>query len=568
MLKFSDLLKNDSKEKSFLLGMIYSWVMLDNTKEIILAYSSYKTGSRIEKIMGTDFDINKSYFEYIENLKKYINKDIEIKLNSEITYKFTKTVGKGVSILIEFDQTIGENIDSESYILGLIEKTMLVVEDNFEDSFILGFMTGRSSADFTANFITIDLDKRDKPEIARRKLNFLYRISNLKMNEESLNINFNPRVLQPKSSKKNDQFRIPLDYFVAKYGFLNPLRIATYCKEKNLEKNNILPFKYGEINEENFIQKLEKGLEVNEFAIKLKNKNLNKEEKEKLISEYRKKFGYDSGDDEEIQYADVNIKIQAKEQNEYMCEIDKEKESFKAKSNNKNYVEAHHLIPFSKRSEFNINIDILENIVCLTPKNHRKVHLAVDEERIDMLKKLYDNKSQKLKSAGIDISFEKLKSMYGVNEKTETRKFIPITDVFDKELFEKGVPVLAEVNAGEPLNIAEENLLGYIVDGENKKIKKDDLFAVRVDGDSMNEKEINGKKITNGSYALVKNTPDAENGDIILAIVNGNATIKQYYKKQNTITLRSISTQNTPDITITNPDPPDFLINGQIVGVI
>ena len=568
MLKFSDLLKNDSKEKSFLLGMIYSWVMLDNTKEIILAYSSYKTGSRIEKIMGTDFDINKSYFEYIENLKKYINKDIEIKLNSEITYKFTKTVGKGVSILIEFDQTIGENIDSESYILGLIEKTMLVVEDNFEDSFILGFMTGRSSADFTANFITIDLDKRDKPEIARRKLNFLYRISNLKMNEESLNINFNPRVLQPKSSKKNDQFRIPLDYFVAKYGFLNPLRIATYCKEKNLEKNNILPFKYGEINEENFIQKLEKGLEVNEFAIKLKNKNLNKEEKEKLISEYRKKFGYDSGDDEEIQYADVNIKIQAKEQNEYMCEIDKEKESFKAKSNNKNYVEAHHLIPFSKRSEFNINIDILENIVCLTPKNHRKVHLAVDEERIDMLKKLYDNKSQKLKSAGIDISFEKLKSMYGVNEKTETRKFIPITDVFDKELFEKGVPVLAEVNAGEPLNIAEENLLGYIVDGENKKIKKDDLFAVRVDGNSMNEKEINGKKITKGSYAVVKNTPDAENGDIILAIVNGNATIKQYYKKQNKITLRSISNQNTPDITITNPDPPDFLINGQIVDVI
>ena len=84
----------------------------------------------------------------------------------------------------------------------------------------------------------------------------------------------------------------------------------------------------------------------------------------------------------------------------------------------------------------------------------------------------------------------------------------------------------------------------------------------------MNKKEINGKKITNGSYVVVKNTPDAENGDIILAIVNGNATIKQYYKKQNTITLRSISTQNTPDITITNPDPPDFLINGQIVGVI
>ena len=39
-------------------------------------------------------------------------------------------------------------------------------------------------------------------------------------------------------------------------------------------------------------------------------------------------------------------------------------------------------------------------------------------------------------------------------------------------------------------------------------------------------------------------------------------------RKRNTTTLRSISTQNTPDITIINPDPPDFLINGQIVGVI
>ena len=39
-------------------------------------------------------------------------------------------------------------------------------------------------------------------------------------------------------------------------------------------------------------------------------------------------------------------------------------------------------------------------------------------------------------------------------------------------------------------------------------------------------------------------------------------------KMHRRITLRSISTQNTPDTTITNPDPPDFLINGQIVGVV
>ena len=74
-------------------------------------------------------------------------------------------------------------------------------------------------------------------------------------------------------------------------------------------------------------------------------------------------------------------------------------------------------------------------------------------------------------------------------------------------------------------------MIGYIVEGENNKIKKDNLFAVRVDGNSMNLKEINGKKITNGSYVLVKKTSTAENGDIVLAIVNGNATIKEFHKQ-------------------------------------
>lgn len=78
------------------------------------------------------------------------------------------------------------------------------------------------------------------------------------------------------------------------------------------------------------------------------------------------------------------------------------------------YQEGHHLIPIKAQRDFEKNIDRPENIVCLCPICHRAVHNAKKEEKIVILKKLYENKINDLKKIGIDISFEDLYNKYYV----------------------------------------------------------------------------------------------------------------------------------------------------------
>lgn len=78
------------------------------------------------------------------------------------------------------------------------------------------------------------------------------------------------------------------------------------------------------------------------------------------------------------------------------------------------YQEGHHLIPIKAQKDFKMNIDRPENIVCLCPICHRAVHNAKKEEKIEILKKIYDNKISDLKKVGINISFEDLFNKYYV----------------------------------------------------------------------------------------------------------------------------------------------------------
>ena len=79
----------------------------------------------------------------------------------------------------------------------------------------------------------------------------------------------------------------------------------------------------------------------------------------------------------------------------YECAIDAKHESFLTKYGNK-YMEAHHLIPMKYQKEFkNINLDHLENIVCLCPLCHKKIHhgnLEIQRELIHILYEKYKGK--------------------------------------------------------------------------------------------------------------------------------------------------------------------------------
>ena len=61
---------------------------------------------------------------------------------------------------------------------------------------------------------------------------------------------------------------------------------------------------------------------------------------------------------------------------------------------------------------------------------------------------------------------------------------------------------------------------------------------MRVRGDSMNLATIEGRSIENGDLVLVRQTPSAETGDIIVALIDGQATIKRLKRGPHYLVLR------------------------------
>ncbi len=96
---------------------------------------------------------------------------------------------------------------------------------------------------------------------------------------------------------------------------------------------------------------------------------------------------------------------------DYKCEISPSHISFTTKEN-KNYVEAHHLIPFCKQEEFGSSLDVAANVVALCPNCHRLLHLATPAEKEESLKMLHKRREDSLKQAGIEIGLTKLMAMY------------------------------------------------------------------------------------------------------------------------------------------------------------
>lgn len=110
---------------------------------------------------------------------------------------------------------------------------------------------------------------------------------------------------------------------------------------------------------------------------------------------------------------DNSIVVGAKKQANYKCAIDHTHITFRTESS-PNYLEAHHLIPLSYQTEFSKDIDILENIICLCPTCHRKIHYSDYETRKRMIIKIYDDYKVGLFQIGLKVSLSKILSYYGI----------------------------------------------------------------------------------------------------------------------------------------------------------
>ena len=85
---------------------------------------------------------------------------------------------------------------------------------------------------------------------------------------------------------------------------------------------------------------------------------------------------------------------------------------------------------------------------------------------------------------------------------------------------ERGVPIVGQVAAGTPID-AIENLEGYL--DLDSIYEQGEHFALRINGDSMIE-----AGFWDGDYAIVRQQPSVESGEIGVAIIDGQATVKRF----------------------------------------
>ena len=110
------------------------------------------------------------------------------------------------------------------------------------------------------------------------------------------------------------------------------------------------------------------------------------------------------------------------------------------------------------------------------------------------------------------------------------------------ENFSLSIPVLGKVAAGLPI-FAEENYDGYISVQVPGGYPKESVFALRVEGASMVE-----AGILDGDYVIINKTPCAENGQIVVALIDDEATVKTFYKENGHIRLQPENSTMRPII--------------------
>ncbi len=120
------------------------------------------------------------------------------------------------------------------------------------------------------------------------------------------------------------------------------------------------------------------------------------------------------------------------------------------------------------------------------------------------------------------------------------------------------LPIVGTVRAGA-LQPAIEDIQGEIA--ISRKETRGGTFFLRVQGDSMI-----GAAILDGDLALIKPQPDANNGDIVVALIGDEATLKRFFREDNRIRLQPENPKMQP--IFVGPKDSDIHIIGKVVSLL
>ena len=194
--------------------------------------------------------------------------------------------------------------------------------------------------------------------------------------------------------------------------------------------------------------------------------------------------------------------------------------------------------------------------------------------------KLFNYLKEKIKKTNISPSFEEMKIAMGLKSKSGIQRLID--GLVERGFIEKknnkkrainiietsiskqnndliNLPLLGNISAGNPIEAIENTNKNIQIPkslvSSNKK-----NYVLKVDGDSM----IN-KGIVDGDKAIIEYCNDAENGDIVVALINDNeVTLKKLKKDKNKIFL--IPANNNYEIQ--SFDSNEIKIQGKLKGII
>jgi len=138
--------------------------------------------------------------------------------------------------------------------------------------------------------------------------------------------------------------------------------------------------------------------------------------------------------------------------------------------------------------------------------------------------------------------------------KKNQKRGIKVISPVETKRFE--FPLLGRVAAGRPIEAVEEV---DVIEVPPSMIRQGDHFVLQVKGDSMKE-----DGVFDGDFIVIRKQPVAENGEMVVALINNEATVKRFYKREQYVELRPAHTGMEPIIV----KQEDLHIEGKIVGVI
>ncbi|MBI5267268.1 MAG: transcriptional repressor LexA [candidate division Zixibacteria bacterium] len=121
------------------------------------------------------------------------------------------------------------------------------------------------------------------------------------------------------------------------------------------------------------------------------------------------------------------------------------------------------------------------------------------------------------------------------------------------------IPLVGAVPAGSPIDAAENVESEFALD--KGFLPGGETFSLRVKGDSMHD-----AGILDGDFVLVLKQDTARSGDIVVAIINGEATVKRYFPEGGRIRLQPENDQYQP--IVVEKKSGEFRLAGKVIGLL